>query len=776
MGDAMPKRTAVVYLARIAEGMDVFARFADSYLKYSPDYDHDLIVLVKGLRNRGELVYIEQIFRTIKHQLVSISDEGYDINAYLSVAKQLTHDYILFCNTHTEILSEGWLNKMMAAAGLENVGVVGATASYESISITQKFVSKAIWLANTGKLPFDDEFYQSFRRYLDLHAPKWVRSRKFTKRLLRGDLFREAFSPFTALEAFDDEYDTFWAETTTKNEEPKEFRKFPYFPNPHIRSNCFLIDRNLLLSLDLRLRPTKLDCHLFECGPDGLSAKLLRLGLRLLVVGKNGAAYDVPDWPKSGTIRLNDQSNLLFGDNQTREFSLLRPLEQSTQQTMTWGDYIDSSFPKRLKLGLSFDKSERLLLASRPPRDTASATSAEVGGTLISIVIPTHNRLALVADAIDTVRADSQYNWELIVFDNCSEEPLEAHVKALGDNRIRFFRSDVFLPVTDSWNRAFSEARGGYVMLIGDDDGLTPDFFKEVNELIEDFDKPDCIYCSFYQFLHPGVAPWQREGYVSDLRNAFFFSGRELPFLLRAEERTRAVNGSLQLRRNFTFNMQSLLFSRKLISRLTKNGAFFHTPFPDYYIANVAFALAETIVAQPRPLTIAGVSTRSFGYTLFNNLEEVGAKLLKTDLAEHESFNRCKPYLLPGPAYLTNYIVTMQQVHDTIPADQFSSIDFRRYRRRQIAHFIPTTSKKLSWLKDEPAQLMWRHMTITEKLWALGLSFARKKKRKKLNFYYRNVSAVNEGGFSPFPSQVMLNIGDYTTTLELYEALKAGKL
>ena len=173
MGGAIPKRTAVVYLARIAEGMDVFARFADSYLKYSSDYDHDLIVLVKGLRNRGEHVYIEQIFGKIKHQLISISDEGYDINAYLSVAKQLTHDYVLFCNTHTEILSEGWLGKMYdgrrsgECRGRRSDGVV------RSISITQKFVSKAIWLANTGKLPFDDEFYQSFRRYLDFHCPKW---------------------------------------------------------------------------------------------------------------------------------------------------------------------------------------------------------------------------------------------------------------------------------------------------------------------------------------------------------------------------------------------------------------------------------------------------------------------------------------------------------------------------------------------------------------------------------------------------------------------------
>ena len=166
---------------------------------------------LKGLRNRGERAYIDDIFSKIDHRLISISDEGYDINAYLYVAKKLDHDYVLFCNTHTEILSDGWLSKMVAAAELENVGLVGATASYESISISQKLISKAVWLATNRKLPFDDEFYKSFRRYLDFHCQKWVRSGKFSRRLLKGELFREPFSGPINLADFDDEYDDFWA-------------------------------------------------------------------------------------------------------------------------------------------------------------------------------------------------------------------------------------------------------------------------------------------------------------------------------------------------------------------------------------------------------------------------------------------------------------------------------------------------------------------------------------------------------------------------------------
>ena len=192
----------------------------------------------------------------------------------------------------------------------------------------------------------------------------------------------------------------FWGEITTKDENIKEFRKFPYFPNPHIRSNAFLIDRKLLLKLDFKLKLTKIDCNKFESGSDGLSIRLQRLGLRLLVVGKNGAAYDVPDWVKSGTFRLEDQSNLLFGDNQTRELTSLGPAEQSMLRNMTWGDYIDCPLPERLKLGFSFERNERQLLGPGSPDRTAFGAKAAVGSKLISIVIPTHNRLALVAEAM----------------------------------------------------------------------------------------------------------------------------------------------------------------------------------------------------------------------------------------------------------------------------------------------------------------------------------------------------------------------------------------
>src|SRR5450759_1713977 len=100
---------------------------------------------------------------------------------------------------------------------------------------------------------------------------------------------------------------------------------------------------------------------------------------------------------------------------------------------------------------------------------------------LFSVVIPTRDRLDLLAEAIQTILLQPETpSWELVVFDNASSQPINEYVNSLNDARIRYERSDEFLPVTESWNRAMSLAKGDYVTLLGDDDGLTPNYFKRL--------------------------------------------------------------------------------------------------------------------------------------------------------------------------------------------------------------------------------------------------------------------------------------------------------
>jgi hypothetical protein len=335
---------------------------------------------------------------------------------------------------------------------------------------------------------------------------------------------------------------------------------------------------------------------------------------------------------------------------------------------------------------------------------------------LFSIVIPTRDRPNLLADAVETIRGQDGTDWELVVFDNASSEPVYDYLRKFQDPRIRCERSDQFLPVTDSWNRALTMARGDYVTLLGDDDGLVPYYFSRMRQIIERFSKPELIYSAIYQFMQPGVAPWAPEGYVSDLKWGFFFGDRSEPFLLSPEDARHAVTGSLHLRRNFTYNSQAFCFSRALLTRLNDKGPVYLSPFPDYYLANVALALSRSTVIVPAPLAIAGVSKASFGFTLFNGLEQQGESLLNTRLADDLVFREIEPKLLPGPSYQINYAVAMEYVARNTQEILHGRVDYGRHRRVQILSALQSPNH------GSPADTGWpelrRRLSGSEGEWA----------------------------------------------------------
>lgn len=117
---------------------------------------------------------------------------------------------------------------------------------------------------------------------------------------------------------------------------------FPKFPNPHIRSNAFLLDRKLFCSLTQDLTITnKDDCFLFESGTKSLTNLICELGLKVLVVGRNGRGYSPKWWPTSETFRLGKQINLLVGDNVTRDYLTMPWSKKHMISQKTWGQYIN---------------------------------------------------------------------------------------------------------------------------------------------------------------------------------------------------------------------------------------------------------------------------------------------------------------------------------------------------------------------------------------------------------------------------------------------------
>jgi hypothetical protein len=95
---------------------------------------------------------------------------------------------------------------------------------------------------------------------------------------------------------------------------------FASFPCAHLRTNCFLIERDTLLRVCRREPNDKRAAYLFESGRRGMTARLRSMGLRVLVAGCNGRAYEASEWAASHTFWQGHQENLLVEDNQTRDY------------------------------------------------------------------------------------------------------------------------------------------------------------------------------------------------------------------------------------------------------------------------------------------------------------------------------------------------------------------------------------------------------------------------------------------------------------------------
>jgi len=101
---------------------------------------------------------------------------------------------------------------------------------------------------------------------------------------------------------------------------------------------------------------------------------------------------------------------------------------------------------------------------------------------LVSILIPTLDRPRYLAEAIEAALAQTYRNLEVLVFDNGTmDETLQvAEQAARRDPRVRFRRNERNLGMSGNFNALADAARGEFVVAIGDDDRLLPEFVAKL--------------------------------------------------------------------------------------------------------------------------------------------------------------------------------------------------------------------------------------------------------------------------------------------------------
>lgn len=228
----------VVYLAWTPYGIECAGRFLAAYRAHPAGTPHRLLLLTAGPEE--DRSPWQRLFSQVPHEVLEVGP-GMDLGHYRTAVDRVLAERYCFLNTVTEPLVEGWLARMEEALLRTEVGMVGATGSYES--------------------------------------PNAVRPGPLRR-------LRPGFEPF---------------------------------PNPHLRTNGFAMERELILALDWGTDLTREQTVMLEGGRRSLTRQVRERGLETLVVGRDGA-YPPDRWRESATFRSGEQANLLLADNRTRHY------------------------------------------------------------------------------------------------------------------------------------------------------------------------------------------------------------------------------------------------------------------------------------------------------------------------------------------------------------------------------------------------------------------------------------------------------------------------
>jgi len=315
---------------------------------------------------------------------------------------------------------------------------------------------------------------------------------------------------------------------------------------------------------------------------------------------------------------------------------------------------------------------------------------------LFSILLPSRNRLALLKFAVESILAQSVGSCEIVVSDNCSDEDYRGYLALLGNSSIRrnpsmrVVRTPRPVPVTDNWNNALAHATGRYIIMLGDDDALTPGCLARLEALIARHDEPDVVFAAAYHYCYPGAMPAAKpEGYLATVAPLPILDGRTEPADLSGERARFYAEQGLKFRNLFGFNSQYMVWKKSFIDSLAHLGPFFQSPYPDYYSSLVTMRLARRIVLDPEPAMVIGISPKSFGYYFGTNQVAAGNAMLGLTEAYADAVRTVLPGAahaldLPGDAHYRNWLLANLTVYRNLPDAFAQGVDLRRYRRIQI--------------------------------------------------------------------------------------------
>ncbi|SFG92238.1 glycosyltransferase family 2 protein [Neptunomonas qingdaonensis] len=120
-------------------------------------------------------------------------------------------------------------------------------------------------------------------------------------------------------------------------------------------------------------------------------------------------------------------------------------------------------------------------------------------GSIVSVIIPTHNRLDMLEEAIESVLMQTRMPDEVIVINDHIDTDIQVRDLVANYSNVRYLKNFETPGANQSRNLGISESVGDYVAFLDDDDFWCDEYLFEQLKTIE-VHKVDLVYSDYVEF------------------------------------------------------------------------------------------------------------------------------------------------------------------------------------------------------------------------------------------------------------------------------------
>jgi glycosyltransferase involved in cell wall biosynthesis len=220
----------------------------------------------------------------------------------------------------------------------------------------------------------------------------------------------------------------------------------------------------------------------------------------------------------------------------------------------------------------------------------------------ISLIIPTRERAETLKFSIKTALNQNLKNYEVIVSDNFSNDSTKEVFDTFSDSRLKYFNTGKRLSMTENFNFALSKAKGEYIIVIGDDDGVMPNGIDKLHEFI--FTHPSDLYI------------WPRHDYIWPTDNTYpvlrRFSKNSIPIKVNLRDKLAEMLKKGLLLNSLMPNTYHSATHRRIFDKIkNRTGKCYQTTNPDEFMLFTLPVFCEYFINIGEAITVDGHSPKS---------------------------------------------------------------------------------------------------------------------------------------------------------------------